>query len=68
MIDIKSTFIFPPILQFVMDQPGPSKPKDASQMTLAEYLSLPENQGANLGLYSALTFFNWLIKSNFTFQ
>lgn len=33
------------------DQPGPSKPKperDEKTMTLAEYLSLPENQNANL--------------------
>ena len=29
-------------------RPGPSKEKDAENMTLAEYLSLPENQGANL--------------------
>ena len=32
------------------DQPGPSKTpeKDEKSMTLAEYLSLPENQNANL--------------------
>ena len=32
------------------DQPGPSKPRenDEKNMTLAEYLSLPENQNANL--------------------
>ena len=30
------------------DKPGPSKPKDPKDMTLAEYLSLPENQNANL--------------------
>lgn len=35
------------------DQPGPSKPsgekaKDINSMTLAEYLSLPENQNANI--------------------
>ena len=30
-------------------KPGPSKPReDAESMTLAEYLALPENQGANL--------------------
>ena len=30
------------------EQPGPSKPKQKSDMTIAEYLSLPENQNANL--------------------
>ena len=30
------------------EQPGPSKPKQQADMTLAEYLSLPENQNANL--------------------
>ena len=30
------------------EQPGPSKPKQKSDMTIAEYLSLPENQNANM--------------------
>ena len=29
-------------------KPGPSKPRAEADMTLAEYLALPENQGANL--------------------
>ena len=42
----KNVIIFHPSRK-MSDKPGPSKPKETN-MTLAEYLSLPENQNANL--------------------
>ena len=47
MVISKNVIVFHPSSK-MSDKPGPSKAKETSNMTLAEYLSLPENQNANL--------------------